>query len=129
MKMRRLYVLVLLAAGCQNSDFADVRGTVTFDGEPLAGATVQFQPADGSPSYAVTEADGSFRLMYSATQAGAEIGEHTVRVETARRVDDPETGRETFLQEKLPAKYHAETELTREVKPGRNVIDLELTSD
>lgn len=127
--MPRLTLLLPLVLGCSNADFGDVRGTVTLDGAPLAAATVQFQPETGSPSYAVTEDDGSYRLMYSATQAGAEIGEHLVRVETARRVDDPETGRATFLEEKLPPRYHAESELTREVTPGRNVIDLELTSE
>jgi hypothetical protein len=31
-------------------------------------------------------------------------------------------------KELLPARYHAKTELTAEVKPGRNTIDFDLTS-
>lgn len=60
-----------------------VTGTITFDGEPLEGATVNFTPNQGGkPAMARTDANGKYQLMDSRPEAllGAEAGEYIVTV-------------------------------------------------
>ncbi|MFO0899158.1 MAG: carboxypeptidase regulatory-like domain-containing protein [Pirellulales bacterium] len=117
----------LLAAslGCSEDKFGHVSGQVTFEGKPVEGADLEFQPeaTGAAPSYARADADGHYKLKYSSTQDGAEVGTHLVKITTARRVDDGARK----IKEKLPAKYNRDSDLVREVKPGDNVIDFELT--
>ena len=133
-----LLVLVsLLAAGCGGSegDLAPVKGTVTLDDKPLAGAKVEFDPepeevirgkSTGSASYGVTDSSGRYTLQYTHEQEGALVGKHTVRI-TTRDMTVGADGKEVLVPERLPPKYHVNSELMREVKPGSNRIDLELT--
>jgi hypothetical protein len=117
----------MLAAGCGGGDYSSVKGKVTLDGQPLPDALVRFSPVNpGSPSYGRTDADGQYELIYTRDAKGAEVGEHVVSITTAKPGDpdgDPPT---EDVPEKLPAKYHAQSELKREVMPGRNVIDFDL---
>ena len=63
---------------------AEVYGTVTLDGVPLANVKVTFQPKTGRPSIGTTDPAGHYRLeYYSEVKSGAQIGSHTVRVDTA----------------------------------------------
>ncbi len=122
-----LVVVSVPAAGCGNSDegLARVKGSVTLDGKPLTGASVEFEPESGSPSYGKTDGNGWYKLMYTQEKAGAVIGKHTVRIRT-REITTDENGREVFVPERLPAKYHLRSELTAEVEPGRNKFHFEL---
>ena len=113
----------LLLAGCGSEDgLARVRGRVTFNGEPLEGAIVQFEPVakEGSPSAGKTDAQGRYELMHTFDTPGALPGGHVVTIRTADAYYD-EAGRE-----RIPAKYNAQTELKRAVEPGRNTIDFDL---
>lgn len=127
----------LAAAGCGGSDadLASVRGTVTLDGEPLAGARVEFDPvpeemvrgkSTGSASYGLTDSSGRYTLQYTPEQEGALIGKHVVRITTRRMTVDAD-GKEILVPERLPPKFHRESELTREVTPGSNTFDFPLT--
>jgi hypothetical protein len=123
---RRFTVAVALATvaclGCSGgTQFGRVSGRVRLDGRPLAGATVEFQPTSGSPSYGLTDATGYYTLAWTAEQSGALTGEHTVRITSFResRPDEPE---------RLPPRYHRQSELTREVKRGSQRLDFDLTS-
>jgi hypothetical protein len=67
-------VWMVIAAGCAGSEgpsTVDVTGTVTYNGSPLEGANVLFQPVDDSAnalaSQALTDAAGRFEL---ATHVG-----------------------------------------------------------
>ncbi len=133
-----LVVLVsLLAAGCGGSDvdLAPVKGTVTLDGEPLAGARVEFDPdpgevvrgkPTGSASYGVTDSSGRYTLLYTHEQEGALLGKHTVRITTRAMTVDAD-GKEVLVPERLPPKFHLNSELTREVTPGSNTFDFPLS--
>ncbi len=104
-------------------ELGDVRGVVTLDGQPVSGAQVQFVPqADGRPSVAETDADGSYRLQYIVGEYGAIVGTHKVMINTA--VD----GRDDPSTEKIPARYNAQTELTTDVKSGSNDVSFDLQS-
>ena len=61
-------LLGLLLAGCGSEDeLATVKGKVTLNGEPLEGATVQFQPTaeGGAPSSGQTDGKGRYELMFT----------------------------------------------------------------
>jgi hypothetical protein len=74
----------VLVAGCSGSGrpaIAPVRGTVTYKGRPVAGATVVFL-CSGAPRLAVGKTDerGEYRLTTYEPNDGAMIGNHVVTV-------------------------------------------------
>jgi len=124
-----LAVIVVAGCGQGNKDFGYVSGTVTLDGNSLAGARVEFQPEKGPPSCGVTDSRGAYTLMVGNCQRGAKVGRHTIRITTLRpKSNDPHAKRDS-APERIPAKYNTRSNLSREVAPGSNRIDLELTSE
>jgi hypothetical protein len=122
-------ILALFLTGC-GSDGPDrgvVTGKVTLNGQPLEDADVEFQPDEGSPSYGMTDDRGHYDLMYTRDKRGAMIGEHTVRITTST-TDTDVRGNEVAVPQRVPPKYNAQSELIREVKPGTNTYDFELTN-
>ena len=124
-------LVLLFVPGCGRRDgpeLAGVSGTVTLDGSPLPKARIEFQPRQaGSPSMAVTDAAGRYRLVYSVGRYGAIPGRHTVRISTYRQVSSSQGRPREAIPERVPSRYNDETELVREVKPGsENVIDFHL---
>jgi hypothetical protein len=89
--LRLLALALLLCAGCGESlPVAPVSGRVTFDGQPLAGATITTQPigADsqnpGPGSFAHTDDQGHYELeLVKPARKGAIIGEHRVIISKA----------------------------------------------
>ena len=60
---------------------AEVTGTLTKGGQPVANARVEFYPdGPGGASYGNTDKDGRFELFYTTGPAGAAIGTHKVTV-------------------------------------------------
>ncbi len=123
------FLLALSVTGCggDGPERGIVTGKVTLNGAPLPGADVEFQPEEGSPSYAMTDDKGRYDLMYTRDKRGAMIGEHTVRIMTPTTGTDTQ-GNEIRVPQQVPPKYNAGSTLTREVKPGRNSYDFELTN-
>jgi hypothetical protein len=119
-----------LAAGCGGEDgpnLGEVTGTVTLDGQPLVGATIDFRPIDPElSSYdGQTDEKGRYVLHATADRQGAEFGEYTVHVTMPKyAADDPRAANAV----KIPAKYNTRTELKAEIKDGENEFDFELTS-
>lgn len=127
-------VATLLVVGCSGSDtppLGYVSGKVTLDGKPLEGAEITFQPSEGRPSTATTDADGNYTLIYSAEADGALLGEHKVVITTQRDAISSEGVGEDVegREELLPAKYHSETELKKTIESGSQEINFELTSE
>ena len=117
-----------MLAGCggpEHPDVGRVTGVVTLDGQPLDKATVMFQPANGRASVATTDSAGKYSLAYLDGVPGAILGTHKVIIRTEIPGED---GQPPIAKEKLPKKYHEQTELTAEVKPGSNKVDFPLTS-
>jgi len=122
---RQLFALFLtlgLLSGCgpDGPALGEVSGTVTRDGRPLDGATVIFQPELGKASFGRTDQEGRYELRYSKDSKGAIVGRHVVEVRLA--------GDSTPI-EPLPPRYNTQTELTADVKKGRNQVDFELHSE
>jgi hypothetical protein len=124
-----LGLVVVLAIGCGGSKFAPVSGKVTLDGQPLPNAEVSFQPiaAEGSieagvGSSAKTDENGQFTLKTATGQNGAVVGKHVVRISAkSAQVEErderlPRGG--PRLEDKVPPKYNAASELKFEVPAG-----------
>lgn len=121
-----LAVFGVTAAGCGDGgpELGQVTGKVTYQNAPLADAEIEFQPVDKrSPSSARTNAEGVYTLKYTATKDGALIGEHIVRVRTAKDATDDG---QAAVPEKLPAKHHSKSEIKKTVQSGSQTIDIPL---
>jgi hypothetical protein len=77
-----LSLLGLMAcSGCTSSDVVPVEGKVLYEGEPVSGIAVTFDPVPhggNRPSQATTKEDGSFKLFYTFDEMGVEPGTHDV---------------------------------------------------
>jgi hypothetical protein len=128
----------VLVAGCGSGhpETAPVRGVITFDGKPLPAfknAAVIFTPKQGRAGKSViSPADGSFELTTYQTGDGARLGAHAVAVSAT--VDDPAVKTEKAypgVRSVIPQKFadRDTSGLTIDVKPGSNVIEIQLRSD
>jgi hypothetical protein len=108
---------------------------VELDGQPLAGARVEFNPAAATPnpgrgvqapsgSFAITDEHGCYALEHGIGLSGAVPGEHTVRISTRNVNPDAPQG----WRERVPAKYNVSSQLKYTVTDGENVVDIELTT-
>ena len=118
-RIRPLSVLVILClAGCGSGagyKVVPVSGKITLDGQPLAGATVTFQPeasgkegTAGPGSAAVTDAAGKFVLQTAEAKRkpGAVVGKHTVRISGVQdqRAPDDDSARPQ-VKDPVPLRY------------------------
>lgn len=118
---------MMLLAGCDSGPaVAPVTGLVTQDGEPLAGAMVEFQPDKGAPSYGYTDENGRYEMNYQTDRKGALLGHHYISVRTEGEVTDPKTDMTVNVPESVPAKFNDKTELEYEVVRGKNTFDVKI---
>jgi hypothetical protein len=135
-----LCTCLIAAAGCgqKAKPLAPVSGLVTFDGKPLAGGGVTFQPIAppgsiiaGKSSIARCDAEGRFVLVTIDDKPGAIVGEHEVQIfgpktKPVGRTDD---GGGRNPPELIPRRYNFDTELTFTVPPeGTDKANFDLTS-
>jgi len=86
-----LALIPVLAAGCAKT--ADVKGRVTLDGQPVAGATVLFVPEPGNatrPASGLTDNDGTFRLTTYRSDDGAVPGAYRIVVRKTKAFPEPD---------------------------------------
>lgn len=132
--------LAVAACGCGGNSYsvAPVSGRVTLNGQPLAGASVEFQPIGGKDrdpgpgSMATTDKDGRFTLktQLPPSQPGAVVGKHQVRiyVYTEHTPDDTKDADAGGAKKKgpkgpvIPARYNSSSELTIDV-PSAGLTD------
>ncbi|MBU6222446.1 MAG: carboxypeptidase regulatory-like domain-containing protein [Planctomycetes bacterium] len=128
---RRITWTVALVAGlfgCSSRptgqpEIAPVTGTVTMDGQPLAGKSVVFESDRGVLSFGNTDANGRYKLSYIRSAKGAGLGRNVVRIST------PTMGPTSPLhKDSIPAIYNTASTLEAEVVKGRNVFDFSLES-
>lgn len=73
------FSLTLPGCGGSGTNTVPVEGTVTWQGEPVAGIGVEFMPRQGNrPSQGYTDQSGHFKLNYTIHEEGAERGTHDV---------------------------------------------------
>lgn len=127
-----LLVLPVVLAGCQRSVGATATGVVSFNGKPApAGIQVIFYPQGpkSSSSTAITNAEGKYDLWFNASIRGVMPGENVVSLAIE---DDLNASRGVAVTDALkalaiPARYRGpKSPLMKTVKPGANVIDIDV---
>ncbi|MGE3775704.1 MAG: carboxypeptidase regulatory-like domain-containing protein [Pirellulaceae bacterium] len=142
---------VLGCTGCDGTpqmnydsvDLVPVYGKVTLDGKPLPEAVITFEGSDGQFSYALTDANGEYRLQFDTVEQGATPGAKTVRISTTRKIlglNAEEGEQEEGAQgegpavkpgpsgEKVPARYNKKSELHVQVAADKTEFNFELVS-
>ncbi|ADG70041.1 hypothetical protein Plim_4234 [Planctopirus limnophila DSM 3776] len=112
-----------------------VSGTILMEGEPVSGVRVTFHPDQGRPAFGITNASGQYELTYIRETRGCKVGHCRVvlgsgeeGLDNTAAEGDGTAQFETAADEKgLPAKYTTASTLEAEVKPGKNVINFNLT--
>jgi hypothetical protein len=83
------YVVLVSATlvGCDTGvPVGQVTGVVTYAGQPLPQAEVEFTPkGDGTSSVGFTNHEGRYELQYTLHRKGALLGSHVVRVQSLSR--------------------------------------------
>lgn len=108
--------------GCGGSgdrpDIGTVSGIITFDGQPLANASVAFSLQGFRPSVGTTDEQGKYELIYIRDIKGAAVGTHSVKIK--------QFGQGAV---QVPRRYNYDTQLSAEVAPGQNTINFDLKSN
>lgn len=134
MESRIVYMVICAGAvgmlvGCQRAErpqMGYVSGIVTLNGTPLEKVSIVFRPAEGGrQSSGLTDSSGHYDLKYLEEEKGASVGMHEVYLSTYLS-EDSAGGPQT---EWIPVAYRGRGKLKREVKPGKNQINFELTDD
>jgi hypothetical protein len=130
-------LLLLLLCGCggaRSADYSDlglveVSGRVTLDDIPLANARVEFESPDQTCSYAVTDANGEYRMMFNSEQPGCLPGEKTVRI----RMSSPENAEDPDAEDAspiwIPPRYNSDSTLRADVSADNRTFDFDLSSE
>jgi hypothetical protein len=125
-----LAALLCLASlpGCGGTGQVEVEGTVTYDGRPVPAGAIAFVAADGQGLNAGgTVLDGHYQIP---TRVGPKPGKYRVEVRWAKPTGKKyrsETGAMLEVTEEgLPVKFNDKSELTADLKPGKNTIDFDL---
>ena len=138
--------MTLLTCGCSGSGRLKtniVEGTITYEGQPLNGATISFTPtgSEGDPAYAQADALGKYKLqtLRGEVDAGTTAGEYIV---TISKYDFVPTGRKLktdsgeLMDETKPVLATPEVYTDQEKTPfkktvvrGKNKFDFELNKD
>jgi hypothetical protein len=99
-----LLLLSLLAGGCGGERLVKVTGTATRHGKPVPNIGIIFAPAKGMSSYALTDQEGRFSMVYTNGQEGVVPGTHRVwvRLATAGSKEDKEQQKRLAAQKNDP---------------------------
>src|SRR5262245_42513281 len=95
-------LLLATLAGCSDSGptIVKVSGTLTYKGQPVTNAYIQFLPEQGRQSWAQTDEQGRFKINYDRHQDGAVVGKHKVWLE--RRPTSAAESEAAMLGKRLP---------------------------
>jgi hypothetical protein len=127
-------LLAAVATGCGSDgpQLTPVEGVVTLDGQPLAGASVLFQPdAGGRPAIGLSDSQGKFVMTTFEEGDGAQVGMNKVSVAKEERVAPKaklEEGEYVDIKFLTPVKYASPntSDLSVDVQPGMGPVTLEL---
>ena len=121
MRARGVHLVALLSVvlnGCGGRT-RPVRGVITLEGTPVAGATVVFMPEDQDgrrPASGFTSSDGTFRLTTYQPNDGALPGKYRVLIQKTEAAKDPGAAERSAL-ERAKAKIE-EKSLQQSRKPA-----------
>jgi len=121
--------LFLIVPGCQKNsgpNLATVTGVVTVDGNPLPSGQIVFHDPQGQiGSSAGQILQGRYTTTCPPIVMRVEITDYR---DVEGKFDESNPGAKVPLREQyLPARYNEQSELTADVKEGRNQLDFPLT--
>lgn len=125
-----LFVFTVYGCGGPAYEMTTVDGICTCDGEPMSSGIIVFTPVPepgsnntepGKPAAAEIQSDGRFTLSTYGDKDGAIVGKHQIHLRPGDDDDDEEGV-------KKPVCKKAPEELIVEVKPGKNNVNIELSS-
>jgi hypothetical protein len=129
-----MLVLFSVSAGCGANlpPLGTVSGTVTQDGQPVEGVSIEFIPVEGGrPSMALTNELGEYEAKYLADVDGALIGTHRIRYQNngpqPEASDDPDA---MVMPGQAPTSVNGRVMTPDEivVEDGSNEINFEFVS-
>jgi hypothetical protein len=121
--------LVSVTAGCtSDSQHGTVAGKVTLAGQPLDDGVIRFAPADGQTAAVEAPiANGQFRALVPVGKMRVTVTSSKV-VGKRKAYDTPDSRMVDVVEERVPARYNARSELTLDVTAGEQPHDFELKS-
>src|SRR5262245_15814682 len=116
-----LLLALLLTASCSDgSATGEVAGSVNIDGKSPDTGSIAFIPADGkSPTAGGEIKDGKYTARVPVGTAKVEIRVPKI-VGKKKLYNTPDSPVQPIMEEVLPSRYNDKTELTLDVKSGRN---------
>ncbi|WP_052299353.1 hypothetical protein [Rubinisphaera brasiliensis] len=126
--------LMVLMAGCGSAngpERAAVSGTVTFNGDPIQTGSIQFVPVEGVVGKPVSApiSNGEFSL---SSGEGPAVGMNKVVINATRKTGKQKKNimgeMEDEIEDFIPARYNAQTELQVEISSDSNTETFELTA-
>ncbi|HBN77861.1 MAG TPA: hypothetical protein DD473_19035 [Planctomycetaceae bacterium] len=124
-----LVIFLLGCGGASKLDTVPVTGMVTYNGEPIADASVTFYPEKGRAASGMTDQDGIYTLTTYESGDGAVAGKHKVSISKQEAPPGNSTEELENIKAEIPQKYNnAETSgLTADVVAGQDApIDFNL---
>lgn len=123
--------LSMTFGGCsKKSEQFEIRGQVTYQGQPIADGKILFMPIDESRPQAIAKiVDGEY---VTASPGGVFVGEYKVQVFGYRgngKIQDLGElygGKQEQQVQYVPAKFNQETELTVDISSEESEYDFEL---
>jgi hypothetical protein len=120
--------VLLSFVGCGPGDgLIDIRGMVTYDGQPLKKGTLMFQPAGGNgPTAAAIVANGKYSVKVGPGQKQVRIEGFKILGQEHYIPNDPTSPMVDIQEQILPARYNTQSSLTSEIKRYEHVYDFNL---
>lgn len=125
-----LFLLTSLTVqGCSKPTMGEVNGSVTVDGEPAKTGSIAFFAIDRmSPTAGGEITDGHYSARVPPGECRIEIRVSKV-VGQKRLYDSPDSPVQPLFAEVLPPKFNDDSELTLDVKLGKQEQDFDLRTD
>jgi hypothetical protein len=122
-------------AGCGGPRYdgerrAAIEGSVSLDGQPVDGGTINFMPVDsGGRVASALISGGRYEIP---EERGPTPGKYRVEISWNKPlgpVDEENPDAPQPSEQVIPAKYNQNTELERDIAAGKNELDFPLTSN
>jgi hypothetical protein len=119
---------MIACIGCSgDSSVGTLQGLVTLDGKPLDSAQMRFSPIDGqSATSGCSVTNGKYELQLPVAKHRVEIS--ATRMPPGGKAAEKHTSVDFAIVQLVPSKYNSKSDLTIEVKAGRNAHNFDLKS-
>jgi hypothetical protein len=121
-------IALLSLAGCGESDWGYLDGTVKLNGQPVGPGTISLEPTGGERAGAIARfgEDGKFTVTSARRKEGAPTGEYRVLIHGGQDFGEENAGPRPAS--KIPARYSSpqSSDLSVTIEPGKKTVDFDL---